>query len=910
MAGTAGVRVRLAARQVFGPSRATRRKASVGVLLGSVMLIGAGLAAPTVGADDRAGLGAALRGCLRTGIGIEACAARISGHQPRPAVTPVTAPTTTTVRVESPPAATSVVDPSSVTPVIPVTVPVRSDPTPVVSPVPPDSEVPSTRASGATIAERLVAATPAAVDAVTFSEYPSGTRITTQYQSRGFHFGGTSPFITGDSSNPTSPVLSGTPLFQGQIDIKIVNPVDGSAATTVGVEFDVGYIDSRNSVEVAYFDLDGTRLGAVRANSFGINHIRLPLRGIHRVTVAATENEPAGFAIDNVAKDLPAPGVKVERVISFGDSYSAGEGLLPEEGLHYDCGTDNVYSAGRYYENSNWATGGFSQSGPGCDTVTRSPLSLAQARTRPMADYGNTCHRHREAWPNAIRADLGVSADNAAFLACSGAVTANIGLLASGNVAQHRHRSPEGVAGGDTQIINARGFVEDRGDPQLVTVGIGGNDADFPGIVKACMLRNAWLSTTCIDEDGFAASALAKVNGEVYDNLLRTFHGIRGEFPDATFLAYGYPTVLDPSKYCVGTGGVLPTSLNERERSWLQETFLPALNQSIEDAAATVGMTYMSIFDVTKGREICTDGEWINGYRPPKSESFHPNQRAHRAIATFFNDHYTDGAGRLTFSNPAPNPTIRTAGPPITFSVGNLQVSPRGECQTNCIQPGGCSPSGCFLDLNLNGLAPNTPLKVVMYSDPVELGTIVTDAFGRAVATLPIPASVPAGLHTVEVSGKSAAGVEQLAVADLLIVRQVVTVCTAPPAPGPDAIIAVAGQVAVGTEGPDVIYGTEGPDRISGLGGDDTIFGMGGDDRLTGGEGADTLCGGPGVDQLAGGAGGDSLHGGEGNDDLSGGLGDDTLVGDAGADRLTGSEGVDSCTAGGSEGDESSLCEP
>src|SRR5689334_14810164 len=43
---------------------------------------------------------------------------------------------------------------------------------------------------------------------ITFSEFPEGTSITNQYQSSGIIFGGDSPFVTGDSSNPTSPVLS------------------------------------------------------------------------------------------------------------------------------------------------------------------------------------------------------------------------------------------------------------------------------------------------------------------------------------------------------------------------------------------------------------------------------------------------------------------------------------------------------------------------------------------------------------------------------------------------------------------------------------------------------------------------------------------------------------------------------
>src|SRR5689334_14835306 len=59
---------------------------------------------------------------------------------------------------------------------------------------------------------------------LTFSEFAVGTAITNQYQPQGILFGGDSPFITNDSASPTSPVLSGTPAFQGAIEGSFVDP--------------------------------------------------------------------------------------------------------------------------------------------------------------------------------------------------------------------------------------------------------------------------------------------------------------------------------------------------------------------------------------------------------------------------------------------------------------------------------------------------------------------------------------------------------------------------------------------------------------------------------------------------------------------------------------------------------------
>ena len=67
--------------------------------------------------------------------------------------------------------------------------------------------------------------TPAAGAKITFSEFPVGTHISTQYADLGIYFGGDDPYIETDViSNPTSPVLSGTPIFTGAIEGRFIVP--------------------------------------------------------------------------------------------------------------------------------------------------------------------------------------------------------------------------------------------------------------------------------------------------------------------------------------------------------------------------------------------------------------------------------------------------------------------------------------------------------------------------------------------------------------------------------------------------------------------------------------------------------------------------------------------------------------
>lgn len=156
---------------------------------------------------------------------------------------------------------------------------------------------------------------------ITFSEFTVGTSISDQYQDKGIDFGGDSPFITTDGANPTSPVLSGTPLFSGTIDGRFVRP-DGSQRTVGHFSLDVGYIDDPGSVEITAFSTAGAVVAQTLASQVGIDSITLTAHGIASFSVEAVSEEDAGFAIDNVA----FPG---DSLMALGDSFSSGEGNPP-----------------------------------------------------------------------------------------------------------------------------------------------------------------------------------------------------------------------------------------------------------------------------------------------------------------------------------------------------------------------------------------------------------------------------------------------------------------------------------------------------------------------------------------------------------------------------------------------------
>jgi hypothetical protein len=120
-------------------------------------------------------------------------------------------------------------------------------------------------------------------------------------------------FITTDGSNPSSPVLSGSPRFNGPIAVLFNQD-------QVGVGFEAGFFDEARSTGITAFARDGSLLGTVTNNGLGIEFLGL-VEGngdakIAGVFLDLVGPEPSGFAIDNlrfgksgqVVVPVPEPG--------------------------------------------------------------------------------------------------------------------------------------------------------------------------------------------------------------------------------------------------------------------------------------------------------------------------------------------------------------------------------------------------------------------------------------------------------------------------------------------------------------------------------------------------------------------------------------------------------------------------
>ncbi|QDY75380.1 SGNH/GDSL hydrolase family protein [Streptomyces qinzhouensis] len=187
----------------------------------------------------------------------------------------------------------------------------------------------SPTAKAAVMPDRRAAAPPVTgggPQTITFSEFPVGTVLAKQYHPRGIAFsgagGGGAPFISNDTSNPSAPVLSGSPQFQGAVQGQFIKP--GGKPRTVGqFGLTVGYIDDPNSVVVTAHDLQGKEIARKSVDRTGIVPVVLKVKGIASFRVQSAAGERAGFAIDNVSYFQP------DVLVGLGDSYSSGEANPP-----------------------------------------------------------------------------------------------------------------------------------------------------------------------------------------------------------------------------------------------------------------------------------------------------------------------------------------------------------------------------------------------------------------------------------------------------------------------------------------------------------------------------------------------------------------------------------------------------
>jgi len=285
---------------------------------------------------------------------------------------------------------------------------------------------------------------------------------------------------------------------------------------------------------------------------------------------------------------LPGHAGDPVRVASLGDSYSSGEGTR---------------AAGYGYDGSSVFGG-----------------------TSPLAGSPD-CHRSSAAYPRQLFSHYGLP--ELLFVACTGATTEDI-----------LNRNHNGEL---PQLFVLENFVRSGRRLDAVTVGVGGNDLDFRGILEHCITGNCSAVDPFTFKPGMSRARFVAMLQSVY----RRIRGTVGE--QVPLFVIGYPSVFPVAPACripaATTGDLGMPGFDVSELRHLHDV-AAHLNEAIREATTAEGAIFVDVTWAFDGHEICSSLPFVNGVIAPGLDawlgdlsvvdvgSFHPNDKGHACLTS------------------------------------------------------------------------------------------------------------------------------------------------------------------------------------------------------------------------------------------------------------------------------------
>lgn len=451
---------------------------------------------------------------------------------------------------------------------------------------------------------------------------------------------------------------------------------------------------------------------------------------------------------------------------ALGDSFASGEGDT-EGGTWYEQGTDEQGNENTFFGR-------------------------------------NLCHLSRRSYPYLMAVELGYittntisPVDNGLFhsAACSGAKMHNIvGILGEkqdeGNATdyaitdnQYRFERKFALAGwqpGYAAQINylkkreVGGLTKEPFNPEIITMSIGGNDAGFGQKLLACLLPG-----TCeFASNQSVRSAVAKELAAERENLVKVYKKAKESAPESRIYIIGYPNFVQASPETCGAN----VHLDNDEATFVNFA-TSYYNDVIKSATAIAGVVYVDVEDVLVNVNLCSGAPQsqmaVNGVTAGNdvalslvsdglfrfglcvvrkcvgSETFHPNQNGHK----LYKERILSETANLTTQNPAP--TLANVPLPSDYfgmearsfvdGLNGTVQNPQAYAQMQEMVKGALGykhPS-----LTLDGMLPNSKVRVEVHSEPIVLGEATVDSLGAVQYTATLPETLPAGYHELHVYG-------------------------------------------------------------------------------------------------------------------------------------------------------------
>lgn len=241
------------------------------------------------------------------------------------------------------------------------------------------------------------------------------------------------------------------------------------------------------------------------------------------------------------------------------------------------------------------------------DSFTSGPLIPTQVDLN--------CGRSNRNYPSLVAAAL--PAASLADVSCGGATTQDILNPGSGLLGRP-------VPAQITAVTAATA---------LVTVGIGGNDIGFSGIMSDCAEASLGspLGTPCKDQytSGGTDQLQARIAATA-PKVTAVLRAVRTAAPNARILVVGYPAILPDS----GRGCWPSVPISYGDVPYLRGV-QKSLNSMLASTAAANGAGYVDAYAPSIGRDACKSSgtRWVEPLIPGNSAApFHPNAAGERGM--------------------------------------------------------------------------------------------------------------------------------------------------------------------------------------------------------------------------------------------------------------------------------------
>lgn len=140
--------------------------------------------------------------------------------------------------------------------------------------------------------------------------------------------------------------------------------------------------------------------------------------------------------------------------------------------------------------------------------------------------------------------------------------------------------------------------------PKVATIGISGNDSGFGAVLADCVLGLP--NQTCHYATPEGLSELGSILQGNYEKQVKLYKALKTASPGTDLYAVGYPQFIKDGKLlCWASPG-----LSSKEQEMIRQAVTYA-NETIKQAAFTVGIKYINIENSLDGGELCEGSQLI-----------------------------------------------------------------------------------------------------------------------------------------------------------------------------------------------------------------------------------------------------------------------------------------------------------